>query len=138
MDAESGVTHSLETSTAKVHDSRVWDELLHGRGDLALGRQGLCSSASARRVSPRRGKGLGVMPRRPRAASFIPERRDRIQPHHRGCVRAGSSNPFRILKPEQFGTWKTRYRGLARTRPSTLFTLFALGNLFLRSEEAAG
>ena len=30
VDAESGVTHSLDTTTAKVHDSRVWDELLHG------------------------------------------------------------------------------------------------------------
>jgi IS5 family transposase len=29
-DAESGVTHSLEATTAMVHDSRIWDELLHG------------------------------------------------------------------------------------------------------------
>ena len=31
VDAESGVTHSLETSTANVHDSRIRDELLHGK-----------------------------------------------------------------------------------------------------------
>ena len=30
VDADSGVTHSLETSTAKLHDSQVWDALLHG------------------------------------------------------------------------------------------------------------
>ena len=30
VDADSGVAHSLETSTAKLHDSQVWDELLHG------------------------------------------------------------------------------------------------------------
>ena len=30
VDADSGVTHSLETSTAKLHDSQVWDERLHG------------------------------------------------------------------------------------------------------------
>ena len=30
VDADSGVVHSLDTSTAKVHDNRVWDELLHG------------------------------------------------------------------------------------------------------------
>lgn len=29
VDVDSGVTHSLETSTAKVHDSQVWDDLLH-------------------------------------------------------------------------------------------------------------
>ena len=30
VDADSGVTHSLETSTAKLHDSQVWSALLHG------------------------------------------------------------------------------------------------------------
>lgn len=30
-DAESRVTHSLETSTARVHHSRIWEELLHGK-----------------------------------------------------------------------------------------------------------
>ncbi len=30
VDADSGLVHSLETTTARVHDSRVWDELLHG------------------------------------------------------------------------------------------------------------
>lgn len=30
VDANSGIVQSLETSTAKLHDSRVWDEFLHG------------------------------------------------------------------------------------------------------------
>ena len=30
VDADSGVVHSLETSTARLHDSQVWDALLHG------------------------------------------------------------------------------------------------------------
>ena len=30
VDADSGVTRSLETSTAKLHHSQVWDELRHG------------------------------------------------------------------------------------------------------------
>lgn len=37
--------------------------------------------------------------------------------------------PFRVLK-RQVGHVKTRYRGLAKNR-AQLFTLFALGNLFL-------
>ena len=44
-------------------------------------------------------------------------------------VRAKVEHPFRILK-RQFGHVKTRYRGLAKNR-AQLFTLFALGNLFL-------
>jgi len=30
VDTDSGVTHSLETSTARLHDSQVRDALLHG------------------------------------------------------------------------------------------------------------
>jgi transposase, IS5 family len=44
-------------------------------------------------------------------------------------VRARVEHPFRILK-RQFGYVKTHYRGLAKNR-AQLFTLFALGNLFL-------
>jgi IS5 family transposase len=44
-------------------------------------------------------------------------------------VRARVEHPFRVFK-RQFGHVKTRYRGLAKNR-AQLFTLFALGNLFL-------
>ena len=44
-------------------------------------------------------------------------------------VRAKVEHPFRVIK-RQFGHVKTRTRGLARNR-AQLFTLFALGNLFL-------
>ena len=44
-------------------------------------------------------------------------------------VRAKVEHPFRIIK-RQFGHRKTRYRGPAKNR-AHLFTLFALGNLFL-------
>ena len=44
-------------------------------------------------------------------------------------VRARVEHPFRVIK-RQFGHVKTRYRGLVKNR-ARLFTLFALGNLFL-------
>ena len=44
-------------------------------------------------------------------------------------VRAKVEHPFRVIK-RQFGYTRTRYRGLAKNR-AQLFTLFALGNLFL-------
>ncbi|MBC7284918.1 MAG: transposase [Hoeflea sp.] len=44
-------------------------------------------------------------------------------------VRAKVEHPFRVIK-RRFGYMKTRYRGLAKNR-AQLFTLFALGNLFL-------
>lgn len=44
-------------------------------------------------------------------------------------VRPRVEHPFRVIK-RQFGYVKTRSRGLAKNR-AQLFTLFALGNLFL-------
>ncbi len=44
-------------------------------------------------------------------------------------LRARVEHRFRVLK-RRFGYVKTRYRGLANNR-AQLFTLFALGNLFL-------
>ena len=44
-------------------------------------------------------------------------------------VRAKVEHPFRVIK-RQFGLVKTRCRGLPKNC-AQLFTLFALGNLFL-------
>ena len=44
-------------------------------------------------------------------------------------VRVRVEHPFRVIK-RQFGDLKTRTLGLAKKR-APLFTLFALGNLFL-------
>jgi len=44
-------------------------------------------------------------------------------------VRANVEHPFRVII-RQFGHGKTRYRRLAKNR-ALIFTLFALGNLFL-------
>ena len=49
-------------------------------------------------------------------------------------VWAKVEHPFRVIK-RQFGHVKTRYRGLAKNR-AQLFTLFALGNLFLVRRKA--
>ena len=44
VDADSGVTHSLDTSTAKLHDSQVWDELLHGEESSVWADRGYVSA----------------------------------------------------------------------------------------------
>ena len=47
----------------------------------------------------------------------------------KAMVKVKVEHPFRVIK-RQFGHVKTRTRGLAKNR-AQLFTLFALGNLFL-------
>lgn len=125
VDADSGITHSLETSTAKVHDSQVWDELLHGDEDSVWADKGYVNAArQAAFEEP--GKFWGVMRKAPKGSRLHPvdEQINRLIAR----VRAKVEHPFRVIK-RQFGYTRTRYRGLAKNR-AQLFTLFALGNLF--------
>jgi transposase, IS5 family len=127
VDAESGVTHSLETSTARVHDSRIWDELLHGEETSVWADKGYVSAEREAVFTEEEGKVWGVMRKAPKGGKLHPE--DEKINRIIAMVRARVEHPFRILK-RQFGYVKTRYRGLAKNR-AQLFTLFALGNLFL-------
>jgi IS5 family transposase len=126
VDAQNGIVHSLDTTTAKTHDSQVWDELLHGEETSVWADKGYVSAArEAAFTGP--DKFWGVMRKAPKGGTLHPIDEDinRII----AKVRARVEHPFRLLK-RQFGYIKTRYRGLAKNR-AQLFTLFALGNLFL-------
>jgi IS5 family transposase len=125
VDAHSGIVHSLETTTAKVHDSQVWDDLLHGAETSVWADKAYVSGAGGGVSGP--GKFWGVMRKAPKGGALDPIEEDinRLI----AMVRARVEHPFRVIK-RQFGYLKTRYRGLAKNR-AQLFTLFALGNLFL-------
>jgi IS5 family transposase len=126
VDLDSGVTHSLETSTARVHDSQVWDALLHGEETSVWADKGYVSAErEADFAGP--GKVWGVMRKAPKGGDLHPI--DAQINRLIAMVRAKVEHPFRVIK-RQFGHAKTRYRGLAKNR-AQLFTLFALGNLFL-------
>jgi IS5 family transposase len=131
VDAESGVNHSLDTSTVRLHDSRVWDALLHGNETSVCAYKGY--------VSARPGRFWGVMRKATKGGKLhlLEERTNRII----AKVRARVEHPFRAIK-SQFGHVKTRYRGLAKNQ-AQLFTLFALGNLLivrrkLRADDESG
>jgi transposase, IS5 family len=126
VDADSGIVHSLDTTTAKVHDSQVWDDLLHGDETSVWADKGYVSAAREEAFSGPN-KFWGVMRKAPKGGELDPidAEINRII----AMVRARVEHPFRVLK-RQFGYLKARYRGLAKNR-AQLFTLFALGNLFL-------
>jgi IS5 family transposase len=140
VDADSGVAHSLETTTQAPQQpdlgrAHPW------RRDLGLGRQGL-RQCRAQGSVPRPWQGLGhsalqrppgafacrlncARPRRAGALHPIDAQINRMI----AIVRAKVEHPFRMIK-RHFGHVKTRYRGLAENR-AQLFTLFVLGNLFI-------
>ncbi len=126
VDADSGIVHSLETTTAKVHDSQVWDELLHGQEMSVWADKGYVSATREAAFSGP-GKFWGIMRKAPKGAELHETDKDinRVIAKFRAQV----EHPFRVIRL-QFGYLKTRYFGLAKNR-AQLFTLFALGNLFL-------
>ena len=69
VDADNGVTHSLETSTAKLHDSQVWDELLHGEETSVWADKGYVS-AEHEEAFTGPGKVWGVLPHKRSPGSF--------------------------------------------------------------------
>lgn len=126
VDADSGIVHNLDTTTAKVHDSQIWDDLLHG-GETSVWADKAYVSAERAEAFAGPGKFWGVMRKAPKGGELHPD--DEYINRLIAKVRARVEHPFRVLK-RQFGYIKTRYRGLAKNR-AQLFSLFALGNLYL-------
>ena len=73
VDADSGVTHSLDTRTAKVHDSQLWDELLHGEEASVWADKGY-DSAEREVAFKGPGKVWGVMRKAPKGGKLHPPR----------------------------------------------------------------
>lgn len=126
VDAGSGIVHSMDTTTAKVHDSCIWDDLLHG-AEASVWADKAYVSAERAEAFAGPGKFWGVMRKAPKGGELHPDEEyiNRLI----AKVRSRVEHPFRVLK-RQFGYIKTRYRGLAKNR-AQLFSLFALGNLYL-------
>lgn len=111
---------------AKVHDSHVWDEFLHGAETTVCADKGYVSAeCEAAFKGPR--KIWGVMLKAPKGGPPHPldERLNRLIV----MICAKVEHPFRVIK-RQFGHVKTRYRGIAKNR-AQLLTLFALSDLFM-------
>lgn len=69
VDADSGLVHSLETTTAKVHDSCIWDDLLHG-GETSVWADKAYVSADRAEAFAGPGKFWGVMRKAPRGGEL--------------------------------------------------------------------
>ena len=123
VDVDSGTVHSLEAKTAKVHDSLVWDELLHGEEKSVWADKGYISAEREAAFSEK-GKVWGVMRKACKGGKLDPI--DGEINWIIAEVRAKIEHPFRVIK-RQFGHVKTRYRGLAKNRAH----LFTLSDLFL-------
>ena len=125
VDSRSKLIHTLVTTPANVHDSKVLPQLLHGKerrvwGDSAYASQGAAIRAKA-----------------PRARAFINKRAYRNRPltegdketnRRKSSVRSHVEHRFGFIKGF-CGFRKVRYRGLAKNT-NCLHVLCALANVF--------
>ena len=131
MDKDNGLIHSIETTSANVHDLTPAAELLHGQEAVVYavaGYQGI------EKRDEMKGKAVGfrvaMRPGKRRALPDTPEGRldDQIETA-KAHIRAKVEHPFRVIKG-QFGFQKTRLRGILKNS-CKVNVLAALANLFM-------
>ena len=125
-DTDTGVVHSLETSTAKVHDKHKFALLMHGEEKAQFGDKGYYDECLKKKA---RTNGIywGILDKgkRNQPLSSSQKRSNRKL----SSIRSKVEFPFNVIKCQWHYT-KVRYRGLVKNTLN-LFTLFSLTNLYL-------
>lgn len=130
VDSTSKIVHTLVTTAANVHDSKVLADLLHGNETRVWG-----DSAYVGQTDVMRAKA-------PCAQDFTNKRAYRNRPlsddekqanRHKSSTRSRVEHVFGIVKG-MFGFQKVRYRGLAKNK-NRLYVCFALANIFVQKKQ---
>ena len=131
VDKDSGLIHSVITTSANVHDLTPASKLLHGDEAVVYGDAGYQGIAKRPEMAGNAAEFRVAM--RPGKRRALPETADgRLQDlieAAKAHVRAKVEHPFRVIK-QQFGFQKTRLRGMTKNR-CKVNVIAALTNLFL-------
>lgn len=125
VDARSGLVHTVRTSTAKVHDSQMLEELLHGEESFIAGDSGYANQQIKGQC---RASGLVYLIHDKAGRNHPLSGRQHHRNRHKSSLRGKVEFPFRVLK-RLWGHARVRYRGLLKNT-SRLHLLFALSNLY--------
>jgi IS5 family transposase len=125
VDLDSGLVHTLVTTTARESDQNVLPQLLHGAENEVLGDRGYGSKAD-RVLAGEAGVVLRTAHRTTRGKELTLQQE--LENKVIASLRAIVEFPFRVVK-RQWGHAMVRYRGLAKNT-AQLHTLFALANLY--------
>ena len=125
-DSVCGLAHSAVVTTAKVHDSRILSQLLHGQETVLYGDTAYVGR-TRKSFYERRGVQWRVQRRAPMKAPL--READRVWNREQNKVRAKVEHIFQVIK-HLWGHRKVRYRGLAKNA-AQCFSLLALANLYL-------
>ncbi|MDQ0569916.1 IS5 family transposase [Variovorax paradoxus] len=136
VDADSGLVHSVATTSANEADVEQVADLLHGKEEQVWADSGYRGAQT--RVQ--RDNLQWHIAARPSDIAKLPEGRAKARlqkhEHRKASVRAKVEHPFRVIK-RQFGLMKVRFRGLQKNT-AHLLTLFALSNLWMARRQLMG
>jgi IS5 family transposase len=127
VDSKEKIVHTIVTTAANVHDSKMLANLLHGKETRVWG------------DSAYTGKKEIIAERAPRAKDFTSKRAHRNRPltkcdedknRRKSSIRSRVEHQFGVVKG-LFGFRKTPYRGIAKN-DNKLHVLFALSNLVIQ------
>jgi len=124
-DAGSGLVHTLQGTSANVHDSMVLGELLHGAEDTMYG-DSAYHSKELKALAQQSGLEFKVCERGKKNQPLSDRQKARNRRFSK--VRALGEHPFLVVK-RLWGHAKVRYRGIAKNL-AQMYTLFGLANLF--------
>ena len=125
VDVDSGLVHTLVTTTACEWDQNVLQQLLHGAENEVVGDRGYGSKVD-RALAGEAGIVLHTARRTTRGNELTVQQA--LENKVIASLRAIVEIPFRVVK-RQWGHAMVRYRGLAKNT-AQLHTLFALANLY--------
>ena len=130
VDAESGLTHTVVTTPANMHDVTQTHALLHGEERHVHGDAGYVGAE--KRDENQNTAVTWHIAMRPGTRRALPNTPlgqilEKLE-YAKARIRAKVEHPFRIVK-RQFGYLKTRYSGMAKNS-AQIVTLFALANLY--------
>ena len=135
VDKDSGIVHSVEVTSANIHDVEVTPKLLTGEEDTVNGDSGYIGAEKREDAIVKNKQGKKIKYQIKRRPSQYKNKSNRSKgqierrEYEKSSVRAKVEHVFAFIKG-QFGYRKTRYRGL-RKQTAKLNMLFALANLIL-------
>jgi len=128
VDAESGLIHTVECTTAKVADNVMLKDCLHGEESIVFADRGYHqNNRTLEHLASEDGLAILVPTKKPKGGELTEQQKkaNRIL----SAIRAVVEHPFRVIK-RQFGFTKVRYRRLKKNT-GQIVTLFALSNLWM-------
>lgn len=125
VDVHSSLVHTMEATTAKVHDKVKFEDLQHGEEKSVFGDKGYYDEG-LKREHRASGCFWGILDRGKRGAKLSSSQHKRNR--KLASVRAKVEHPFQVIKC-QWNYVKVRYRGLKKNA-SQLYMLFALYNVY--------